>query len=215
LISRDGLFPIFALTLVAALMTVGALLIPLKHMVGMAALCWLLVVFALFFFRDPERTGPRGGHLIVAPADGKIVEIVHTDAGEYLQGNCLRISIFLSIFDVHVNRAPVSGVVEYLRYHRGEFRPAYKEGTGERNEHTSIGIRAERGRLLLKQVAGALARRIVCHLREGHRVEQGERFGMIKFGSRVELLLPPEVKVRVKLGQKVKGGMDVLAEFPQ
>jgi phosphatidylserine decarboxylase len=214
LIHREGIFPIVALALMAGVVTLGATLTPGTLLRTFAGLCWILVLFALFFFRDPERSGPRGEGWIVAPADGKVLEIVEVQPDEYLTGKCLRISLFMSIFDVHVNRAPVSGVVEYFRYYRGEFRPAHREGTGERNEHTSIGIRTTWGQVLVKQVAGILARRIVCYLREGSRVEQGERFGMIKFGSRVEVFIPPTARVLVTEGQKVKGGRDVLAEVP-
>ncbi|MDZ7373303.1 MAG: phosphatidylserine decarboxylase family protein [candidate division KSB1 bacterium] len=214
MIHREGIMPLVGLTLMAGVVTVGALVTPKHLLTVFAAACWLLVLFTVYFFRDPDRQGPRGENLVVAPADGKVVEIAEVVPEEYLEGNCLRISIFLSIFDVHVNRAPVSGRVEYFRYHRGEFRPAYRKGTGETNEHTSIGIRTPRGQVLLKQVAGVLARRIVCDLREGDRVEQGERFGMIKFGSRVEVFLPLGSTPRVAVGQKVRGGVDILAELP-
>ncbi len=213
MISREALVPVISLSLAAGVLTVGAIVTPMKHLTVFAVLAWLFVAFTLFFFRDPERHGPRGSDLVLAAADGKIVGIDEVNEPDYIKGKCLRISIFLSIFDVHINRAPVSGVVEYFTYRKGEFLPAYKKDASRLNEQTVIGIRSEKAKILVKQIAGILARRIVCYIREGSRVEQGERFGMIRFGSRTEIFVPLSAKPTVKVGDKVRAGETVVARL--
>ena len=178
---------------------------------------YIAVVFALafaFFFRDPERRGERGAHLILAPADGKVVQITEVEEPTYLHGPARRVSIFLSLFDVHVQRSPATGVVEYRRHQPGKFLTAWQERASLENEQTSIGINAGNYRLMVRQIAGLVAQRIVTYVDEGARVEQGDRIGLIRFGSRVDTFIPLEAVVRVKPGDRVYAGRTVLAELP-
>ncbi len=179
----------------------------------LAVLGWILLGFSIYFFRDPERVIPPGEDTLVSPADGKVVAIRDTVENYFIHGPAKQISIFLSVFDVHVNRAPMSGTVGFFHYQPGKFVPAYKSVASAENEQTIIGIERDSTRIVVKQIAGILARRIVCYLREGFRVKKGERIGMIKFGSRVDLFLPPEAEISVQLNQKVKGGETIVAKL--
>lgn len=175
---------------------------------------WLPVTLWMpVFFRFPNRQGPRGPELILAPADGKVVSITAVEEPEFLQGPAVRISVFMNIFDVHVNYFPVDGKVVFRRYRRGRFWHAGKEQNPERNEHMSIGIECDRGRVLVRQVAGLIARRIVTDPRVGDRAVQGERMGMIRFGSRVDTFIPPDVRVEVAEGHRTTGGVTVIARW--
>ena len=169
----------------------------------------LLAAFFLWFFRDPERTIPTGPGLIVSPGDGLVTETASIATPE---GPRQRISIFLSVFDVHVNRSPIAGVLTNVRYQKGQYLNAMNPASADRNEQNIATVRGEDGvEITFKQIAGLLARRIVFKLREGDTVERGQRVGLIKFGSRVNVLLPAEAELRVKVGQRVKGGHSVLA----
>jgi len=169
----------------------------------------LLAAFFLWFFRDPERTIPTGPGLIVSPGDGLVTE---TAAIATPDGPRQRISIFLSVFDVHVNRSPIAGVLTSVRYQKGQYLNAMNPASADRNEQNIAMVRGEDGvEITFKQIAGLLARRIVFKLREGDTVERGQRVGLIKFGSRVNVLLPAQAELRVRVGQRVKGGESVLA----
>jgi phosphatidylserine decarboxylase len=168
----------------------------------------LLAAFFLWFFRDPERTIPSEPGLIVSPGDGLVTE---TAAINTPQGPRQRISIFLSVFNVHVNRSPISGVLSSVRYQKGHYLNAMNPASADQNEQNIATVRGEGIEVTFKQIAGLLARRIVFNLHEGDTVERGQRVGLIKFGSRVDVLLPVEAEVRVKVGQRVKGGASVLA----
>ena len=168
-----------------------------------------------WFFRNPMVTGPRGDALIIAPADGKVVSIVDVEEATFLKGPAKRISIFMNIFNVHVNRHPVSGVVEYHEYRPGRFFNATLEKASADNEQMLLGIRSPRGSILVKQIAGLVARRIVCDHHPGHEVTQGERLGLIRFGSRVDTFLDSRATLRVSLGDHTVAGTTVLAEWPQ
>ena len=169
----------------------------------------LLAAFFLWFFRDPERTIPTGPGLIVSPGDGLVTETASIATPE---GPRQRISIFLSVFDVHVNRSPIAGVLTNVRYQKGQYLNAMNPASADRNEQNIVTVRGEDGvEITFKQIAGLLARRIVFKLREGDKVERGQRVGLIKFGSRVNVLLPAEAELRVSVGQRVKGGKSVLA----
>ena len=176
-----------------------------------------LSIFSLNFFRDPDRTIRANGKdidkLVISPADGLVVGISEVDEQEFLKGRATLISIFMSPLNVHVNRAPVTGKVEYLRYIKGEFLVADDPESTHRNERMLIGMKGKSGKILFAQVAGYIARRIVCEAKIGDTLNAGERFGMIKFGSRVDVYLPPGVPVLVKIGDKVTGGETVLAEY--
>ncbi|HEV2215407.1 MAG TPA: phosphatidylserine decarboxylase family protein [Terracidiphilus sp.] len=171
----------------------------------------LLAVFFLWFFRDPHRTIPAGEGLVVSPGDGLVTETVRIETPD---GPRQRISIFLSVFDVHVNRAPMGGVVSRVRYQKGKYLNAMNPASADQNEQNAVTVAGEGCEVTFKQIAGLLARRIVCKVREGDRVERGQRVGLIKFGSRVDVLLPEEAELRVKKGQRVKGGASVLAALP-
>jgi phosphatidylserine decarboxylase len=168
----------------------------------------LLAVFFLWFFRDPSRTIPVGAGLIVSPGDGLVTETVTIDTPE---GKRQRISIFLSVFDVHVNRSPIGGVVSRVYYQKGQYLNAMNPASAERNEQNMVTVRGEGMEVTFKQIAGLLARRIVFNHGEGETLERGQRVGLIKFGSRVDVVIPAEAALRVKKGERVKGGSSVLA----
>ena len=176
----------------------------------------LLAAFFLWFFRDPQRTVPAGDGLIVSPGDGLVTETTSISTPE---GSRQRISIFLSVFDVHVNRAPIGGVLSRVHYQKGQFLNAMNPASAERNEQNSVTVRGqgpdEGFEVTFKQIAGLLARRIVFRCNEGQSVERGQRVGLIKFGSRVDVVIPSSAVLRVKVGDRVKGGASVLAAMPQ
>lgn len=173
-----------------------------------------LLAFLFWFFRDPERQIPPGERDIVAAADGRVIAIDEVFEGDYLNEPATRISIFLSVFSVHVNRAPCAGVVEYINSARGKYHAAWEEDASKENERNTIGIWSEGpcGRVLVKQIAGVIARRIVCDVEVSDRVAKGQRIGMIKFGSRTEIYVAKSAgfEVRVAVGDRVKGGETVL-----
>ena len=171
----------------------------------------LLAAFLLWFFRDPQRKVPEGEGLIVSPGDGLVTE---TAAIATPEGPRQRISIFLSVFDVHVNRSPIAGILTQVRYRKGEYLNAMNPASADRNEQNAVTVRGPGVEVTFKQIAGLLARRIVFNFSEGDAVERGQRVGLIKFGSRVDVLLPAEAALRVKIGQRVKGGSSVLAVMP-
>jgi len=177
------------------------------------ALGLVLTAWVAAFFRDPERTGPRGERLVIAPADGRVCSIARVEEPMYLHQQATRISIFMSVFNVHVNRLPVSGEVEVVHYNPGEFTVASHDKASLVNEQASVGIATPRGPVLVRQIAGSIARRIVTDVGPGDRAEQGARFGMIRFGSRVDVFLDPAATVKVQMDQRVRGGETVLAEL--
>jgi phosphatidylserine decarboxylase len=168
----------------------------------------LLAAFFLWFFRDPQRTIPAGDGLIVSPGDGLVTETVTINTPE---GPRQRISIFLSVFDVHINRSPIGGVLSRVHYQKGQYLNAMNPASAERNEQNVVTVRGEGIEVTFKQIAGLLARRIVFKPVEGDTVERGQRVGLIKFGSRVDVVIPAEAALRVKVGERVKGGLSVLA----
>ena len=171
----------------------------------------LLAAFFLWFFRDPQRTIPAAAGLIVSPGDGTVTETVTISTPE---GPRQRISIFLSVFNVHVNRAPIAGVLSHVEYRKGLYLNAMNPASADRNEQNIATLRGEGIEVTFKQIAGLLARRIVFNFREGDVLERGQRVGLIKFGSRVDVVLPAEAELRVKVGDKVNGGSTVLAAMP-
>jgi phosphatidylserine decarboxylase len=194
-----------------ALLAVAAVVWYTTHIGVLVAVPVLLAAFFLWFFRDPARRVPSEPGLIVSPGDGKVEE---TDWIETTAGPRLRVTIFLNVFDVHVNRVPVGGTVTLVEHREGLFLNAMRPDSAVHNEQTLITIDAGGYEVSFKQIAGLLARRIVCNLKAGDRVERGQRMGLIKFGSRVDVLMPAEVALRVKVGQRVKGGSSVLAAMP-
>jgi phosphatidylserine decarboxylase len=181
---------------------------------------WLLgfalLVVALWvasFFRDPERPGDRGERVVISPADGKVVLIVEVDEPTFMKGRARRISVFMNIFNVHVNRYPVTGVVRHVQVSPGKFLNAIAEKASLENEQTSVGIEAGSNRILVRQIAGLIARRIHTYSKVGDQARQGERMGMIRFGSRVDVFLPIDADVKVKEGDTAYAGVTVLAEL--
>ena len=172
-----------------------------------------LATWIVYFFRDPERTGERGDRIVVSPADGKVVQIAEVDEPAFVRGRALRISIFMNVFNVHVNRYPVTGTVAYVHYNAGKFLNAATDKASLENEQMSVGIDTGRARVLVRQIAGLIARRIVNYAKVGTRAEQGVRMGIIRFGSRVDVFVPPGSALRVKLGDVPVAGVTVLAEL--
>jgi len=173
----------------------------------------IFLIFSMYFFRDPERNVPKGGSILVSPADGKVLFVKKVYDDKFINGDAKQISIFMSPLNVHVNRIPVDGVVEYLKYHQGEFVAAFEDKASEKNERCEFGIAGKHGKVLFTQVAGAVARRIVYQIKTGDTVKMGERFGMIKFGSRVDVVVPADWTEKVKKGDNVTAGETILFEY--
>ncbi len=172
----------------------------------------IFMVFTLYFFRDPERNLPNKENAIVSPADGKILIIKNIIDNKFIGGEAIQVSIFMSPLNVHVNRIPIDGTVDYLEHIKGEYLVAFHDKADERNERTEIGITGKYGKVLFTQVAGFVARRIVCKLTKGDTVKQGNRFGMIKFGSRVDVIVKPDWEIKIKEGDVVTAGESILFE---
>ena len=175
----------------------------------------LLALWVAYFFRDPERTGERGPSLVVSPADGKLIMITEVDEPTFIKGRAIRLSIFMNVFNVHVNRYPVAGVVNYVHYNKGKFFNAAAEKSSLENEQMSVGIETGRYRILVRQIAGLIARRIVTYSKLGEVVKQADRMGIIRFGSRVDVFLPVGSKLRGKVGDITVAGVTILAELPK
>jgi phosphatidylserine decarboxylase len=202
---RDGFFYGLALLAVATFVWF------FTHNPWLTAIPVLLAMFFLWFFRDPSRKIPTGPGVIVSPGDGKV------DGAEWIEttvGSRLRVSVFLNVFDVHVNRCPVEGMVTLVEQRAGQFLNAMNEESAVLNEQTLVMIDTGEFMVSFKQIAGLLARRIVCNLKAGDRVQRGQRMGLIKFGSRVDVLLPAEAELHVKVGDRVKGGSSILGVMP-
>jgi phosphatidylserine decarboxylase len=166
------------------------------------------------FFRDPDRVVPAVPNVVVSPADGKVIAATLTDGGPYFEGECRKVSIFMSVLNVHVNRAPVEGRVTRVRYRPGQFVPADRRDASGRNEHNAVYLQTDDGRsLCVVQVAGLIARRIICRVQAGDRLLRGQRFGMICFGSRLDLYLPPEIRLQAAVGDRVSAGSSILGSF--
>jgi phosphatidylserine decarboxylase len=173
----------------------------------------ILTLWIAYFFRDPERTGPRGAGLVIAPADGRVVMIGEVDEPAFMHGRARRVSIFMNVFNVHVNRYPVSGTMAYKAYNPGKFLNAAGDKSSLENEQASVGIESDGKRVLVRQIAGLIARRIVTYGREGDRVSQGERMGLIRFGSRVDVFLPLSAEVTVQVGQTTAAGTTLIGRL--
>ena len=211
--AREGLVFIA----IAALIAAGTYAIALNRRSWplwiLAFLLTIITLWVAYFFRDPERTGPRGDRVVIAPADGKVVLIQDVDEPAFMGGRTKRISIFMNVFNVHVNRYPVSGTVKYLQYNPGKFLNAAAEKSSLENEQMSVGIETPRGRILTRQIAGLIARRIVTYSKQDEKVEQGQRMGLIRFGSRVDVFVPLDARILVKVGDITVAGQTVLAEL--
>ena len=175
----------------------------------------VLAAFFLFFFRDPDRHPPAGDNLVLSPADARVMTVGDVPWGGAPAGTWQLVSMFLSPMDVHVNRTPVAGTVTHVEYHPGKFLPAYQKEAGELNEWTEVWFDRPGGPVVVRQIVGILARRIVCRLEQGQKVAAGDRFGVMKFGSRIDMFIPRSATIQVKVGDKVVGGETVIATLAQ
>jgi len=210
-------FVLLALVLLFVLDSMFPKFIPVVIMItaGFSAIVFL---FSFWFFRDPDRfidMEAQNDKAIISPADGKVIKVENFLDEEYRMEESQIVSIFMSVFDVHVNRYPVKGKVEYVNYRKGKFMAAWNDKASEFNEQTVVGIRSGANMITVKQIAGLVAKRIVCFADVGDEVEQGQKLGLIKFGSRVDLILPINCDLKVKVGDRVKAGETVLGEFFQ
>lgn len=211
--AREGLVFIVGSALVAAAVILVAVT---KRSWPMWLLGFALLVVSIWvasFFRDPERPGPRGDQVVISPADGKVVLVTEVDEPTFVKGRAQRVSVFMNIFNVHVNRYPVTGSVQYVQANPGKFLNAIAPEASIENEQTSVGIEAGANRILVRQIAGLIARRIVTYSKIGDQVKQGERMGLIRFGSRVDVFVPIDATLRVKPGDVAFAGVTVLAEL--
>jgi len=192
--------------------TIAAVLVWAQWWVAVAV--WVPVAaWVVAFFRDPVREGPRGEALVIAPADGKVVSVITMDEPSFLGASATRISIFMNVFNVHVNRYPATGTVAWREYHPGRFLNAATEKASLENEQSSVGLMTARGPILVRQIAGLVARRIITDHGEGTAVTQGDRMGLIRFGSRVDVFLPAGATPRVRVGETTLAGQTVIAEW--
>jgi len=202
----------------AGALVLGALLVVAARWGGgwfaLPALWLPVALWIPAFFRDPVREGPRGEHLVIAPADGRVVSVVEVHEPDVIGGPALRVAVFMNVFNVHVNRHPVDGTVIRREYRPGRFVNASLDKASADNERMSLGVRSSRGPVLVRQIAGLIARRIVTDPAEGARVRQGTRLGLIRFGSRVDTYLPAGARARVGVGDRTRAGVTVIAEWP-
>lgn len=212
--AREGKPFMWIATVIALAVTGAALLRNSTLLEFVAGVCILLAAWVAYFFRDPERTGDRGSRLVIAPADGKVVQVMEVDEPSFVHGRSLKVSIFMNVFSVHVNRYPVSGTVAYTHYNPGKFLNAAVDKASLENEMSSVGIESGPHRVLVRQIAGLVARRIITYSRPGDTAEQGERFGIIRFGSRVDIYLPAGSTPRVAIGEHTVAGTTVIGELP-
>jgi phosphatidylserine decarboxylase len=213
-IHREGrLIVLITLLILTGVMVLSALYLPYQFNYLAALLALTVLILVLRFFRVPVRRMFRDEKTIVAPADGKVVVVEHTRDDEFLGGSCLQVSIFMSIHDVHVNYYPIDGKIVYSKYHPGNYLIARHPKSSTLNERHSVGIESAYGPVLVRQIAGYVARRIRNYAREGQASRQGQEMGFIKFGSRLDLFLPPDIKIQVSPGQRVTGGITPIARF--
>lgn len=207
-VAKEG--AIFILPLIAITFILGSFQFRV-----MAGFFGLLTFFVIYFFRDPERAIPTGEKAVLSPADGKVIKMEPCREDLFFKGPAIKISIFMSIFNVHVNRIPLTGRIVDCAYRPGKFFSANLDKASSANEQNALLIEtADGARLLFIQIAGLIARRIVCWVEKGDRVERGRRFGMIRFGSRLDVYLPPTARVQARIGQKVAGGQTILGYLP-
>lgn len=213
-IHREGKWIVLiTIALLLALVILTSLYLPYQLNYLSSALSLLVLILILRFFRVPSRRPYLDDKVITAPADGKVVVLEGMEQNEYQMGPCMQVSIFMSIHDVHINYFPVSGKIAYQRYHPGSYLVARHPKSSELNERSSVGIETAHGRLLVRQVAGYVARRICCYAKEGAVAHQGGEMGFIKFGSRLDLFLPLNTRIMVKPGERVIGGITPVASF--
>lgn len=216
MIAHEGLIFIFSGCILTIILIVLSASLDNPWLFGLALLAGLLTLFVVYFFRDPKRDFAWEENVIVSPADGLIVGIDTIANHPFVESDVIKIAIFLSVFDVHINRVPADGVIDYVKYVPGKFFAANLDKASEKNEHTEIGMTTTGGKkIVFKQIAGLIARRIVCRLKEGDKVLAGSKFGLIRFGSRTELFLPVDSRILVKVGDRVKGARSIMGYLPE
>jgi phosphatidylserine decarboxylase len=213
MVAPDGYKIISAGIVVFLLFAIATYFFPSAVLIVVTIVIGIVCIFNLYFFRDPERQVTAGAKLILSPADGTVLKIEQIHEPYYFKTAVTCVSIFMSVMSVHVNRIPISGKIDFLKYLKGKFLVAYVDKASEENEQSIIGIRNGDQRILFKQIAGILARRIVFHLQEGQQVQAGDRFGLIRYGSRVDIFFNNTVQVKVKPAEKVFGGITIIGEF--
>lgn len=216
MIAREGL----VLILIGGVITVGLIASATRYdsrvLFVLGLVFAVLTLFTVFFFRDPDRSFAGDDYVLVAPADGRVLSVDTVGREDFTGGEATKVSIFLSIFDVHINRVPAGGKVDYVKYNPGRFLAAFRDKASHLNEQTEVGMTTGTGhRIVFKQIAGLIARRIVCRLKQGDEVSAGDRFGMIRFGSRAELFVPVGTDIHIKPGEHVKGGRTVVGRLPE
>ena len=213
--AREGYPFIVGAAALAALMFAVALRLRSWPLWLVAFLLTIVTLWVAWFFRNPTRTGERGASVVIAPADGRIVLITQVDEPTFVRGPTTRVSIFMNVFDVHVNRYPVDGSVQHVVHTPGKFLNAAAVASSTENEQASVGIVSGTHRILVRQIAGLIARRIITDSRTGEQVTQGARMGLIRFGSRVDVFLPTDATLQVAVGQRTQAGVTVLARLPR
>ncbi len=211
--AREGLPFILSAAAISTAAYIGAVRVRSWPLWLTAFVLTLLTLWVAYFFRDPERTGERGPDVVIAPADGRVVHVMEVDEPAFMQGRAMRVSIFMNVFNVHVNRYPSTGTVQYLHYNPGKFLNAATEKSSLENEQSSVGIETPGGKVMMRQIAGLIARRIITYSKVGDAAEQGQRMGLIRFGSRVDVFLPLGTPVEVKVGDHTVAGTTVIARF--
>ncbi len=215
-IHKEGYKIIFNSFLIIAILEVLVFWFVKNHLIQYSSIGAAIIMFFFIcrFFRVPKRIAVNEDGAIIAPADGTVVIIKEVYEGEYLKKNCMQVSIFMSVFNVHINWFPASGNIEYYKYHPGRYLVAFHPKSSEKNERTSIAVKTGNSVVLFRQIAGLLARRIVCYAVEGKEAIQSQEFGFIKFGSRIDLFLPIDSRIQVTRGQKVVGSKTIIAKLP-
>jgi phosphatidylserine decarboxylase len=212
--TKYGYTTIGIATVISVLLIVASFYLPNNLIkLTLILLSLLIIIFTLNFFRDPDRVPPHKDNVIVSPADGKVLFVKEVDDNKFINGKAKQISIFMSPLNVHVNRIPIGGKLEYVKYHKGQFIAAFEDKASEVNERSEFGITAKHGKVFFTQVAGFVARRIVYEIKQGDSVLQGDRFGMIKFGSRVDVVVPFNWIEKVKKDDRVTAGETILFEL--
>jgi phosphatidylserine decarboxylase len=212
--AREGYPFIIGVAVLAAVAYMFALRLRSWPLWLLAFILTILALWVAWFFRDPVRTGDRGSGVVVSPADGRVVLITEVDEPTFIGARALRVSIFMNVFDVHVNRYPVDGLVRFVERKAGKFLNAVSEASSIENEQASVGIESGPHKILVRQIAGLIARRIITDSMNGDVAVQGSRMGLIRFGSRVDVFLPPTSTLRVALGQRAQAGVTVIADLP-
>ncbi len=213
MITKDGYKIILYTGLLEILLLAASYLTSSVFLWILTGIIGVLFIFHFFFFRDPERQMPAGDAFIISPADGTIIKIDEIDEPLYLKEKVQRVAIFMSVFNAHINRNPVEGTVEFLEHKNGQFLAAFADKALDVNERTEIGVNTKYGKIFFVQIAGLIARRIVCRLQPGENIQKGERFGMIKYSSRVDVFLPLSAKINVSVKDKVRAGETIIGEF--